>query len=109
MEERYGNTKVVARPQRQTLLAFSRLDFTGRMGRRAASLPRTCRSLRTYRSGNLNTTSAPSLVCEVSSLEQSMSWNIGSRTMMDNMSIDTDPQQQEAASPQVLVVRSFLR
>ena len=38
-----------------------------------------------------------------------MSWNIGSRTMMDNMSIDTDPQQQEAASPQVLVARSFLR
>jgi hypothetical protein len=27
----------------------------------------------------------------------------------DNMSIDTDPQQQEAASPLVLVVRSFLR
>lgn len=26
-----------------------------------------------------------------------------------NMSIDTDPQQQKAASPQVLVVRSFLR
>jgi hypothetical protein len=26
-----------------------------------------------------------------------------------NMSIDTDPQQQEAASPQMLVVRSFLR
>jgi hypothetical protein len=26
-----------------------------------------------------------------------------------NLSIDTDPQQQEAASPQVLVVRSFLR
>ena len=26
-----------------------------------------------------------------------------------NISIDTDPQQQEAASPQVLVVRSFLR
>jgi hypothetical protein len=26
-----------------------------------------------------------------------------------NMSIDTDPQQQEAASPQVLVVRSFSR
>jgi hypothetical protein len=26
-----------------------------------------------------------------------------------NMSIDADPQQQEAASPQVLVVRSFLR
>ena len=26
-----------------------------------------------------------------------------------NMSIDTDPQQQEAASPQVLVVRSSLR
>jgi hypothetical protein len=25
------------------------------------------------------------------------------------MSIDADPQQQEAASPQVLVVRSFLR
>jgi hypothetical protein len=26
-----------------------------------------------------------------------------------NLSIDTDPQQQEAASPQMLVVRSFLR
>jgi hypothetical protein len=26
-----------------------------------------------------------------------------------NLSIDTDPQQQEAASPQALVVRSFLR
>ncbi|OGB22326.1 MAG: hypothetical protein A3I66_20605 [Burkholderiales bacterium RIFCSPLOWO2_02_FULL_57_36] len=26
-----------------------------------------------------------------------------------NLSIDTDPQQQEAASPLVLVVRSFLR
>jgi hypothetical protein len=26
-----------------------------------------------------------------------------------NMSIDTDPQQQKAASPRVLVVRSFLR
>jgi hypothetical protein len=26
-----------------------------------------------------------------------------------NMSIDTDPQQQAAASPLVLVVRSFLR
>jgi hypothetical protein len=26
-----------------------------------------------------------------------------------NLSIDTDPQQQEAASPRVLVVRSFLR
>jgi len=26
-----------------------------------------------------------------------------------NISIDTDPQQQEAASPRVLVVRSFLR
>jgi hypothetical protein len=26
-----------------------------------------------------------------------------------NMSIDADPQQQEAASPRVLVVRSFLR
>jgi hypothetical protein len=26
-----------------------------------------------------------------------------------NMSIDTDPQQQEAASPRVLVVRSSLR
>jgi len=26
-----------------------------------------------------------------------------------NMSIDTDPQQQEAASPQVLVVRSSSR
>jgi hypothetical protein len=28
---------------------------------------------------------------------------------MHNKSIDTVPQQQEAASPQVLVVRSFLR
>jgi hypothetical protein len=26
-----------------------------------------------------------------------------------NWSIDADPQQQEAAAPQVLVVRSFLR
>jgi hypothetical protein len=26
-----------------------------------------------------------------------------------NLSIDTDPQQQKAASPRVLVVRSFLR
>jgi hypothetical protein len=26
-----------------------------------------------------------------------------------NLSIDTDPQQQEAAAPHVLVVRSFLR
>jgi hypothetical protein len=26
-----------------------------------------------------------------------------------NLSIDTDPQQHKAASPQVLVVRSFLR
>jgi len=26
-----------------------------------------------------------------------------------NLSIDADPQQQEAASPRVLVVRSFLR
>jgi hypothetical protein len=29
--------------------------------------------------------------------------------MSHNLSIDTDPQQQEAASPQVLVVRSFSR
>jgi hypothetical protein len=29
--------------------------------------------------------------------------------MHSNLSIDTDPQQQEAASPQMLVVRSFLR
>jgi hypothetical protein len=29
--------------------------------------------------------------------------------MRHNLSIDADPQQQEAASPQVLVVRSFLR
>jgi hypothetical protein len=29
--------------------------------------------------------------------------------MSHNLSIDTDPQQQEAASPLVLVVRSFLR
>jgi hypothetical protein len=28
--------------------------------------------------------------------------------MRHNLSIDTDPQQQEAASPQVLVVRSSL-
>jgi len=27
----------------------------------------------------------------------------------DNMSIDTDPHQQEAAPPLMLVVRSFLR
>jgi len=30
-------------------------------------------------------------------------------TMLPNLPIDTDPQQQEAASPQVLVVRSFSR
>jgi len=30
-------------------------------------------------------------------------------SLMFNMSIDTDPQQQEAATPQVLVGRSFLR
>jgi hypothetical protein len=29
--------------------------------------------------------------------------------MQANLSIDADPQQQEAASPHVLVVRSFLR
>jgi hypothetical protein len=29
--------------------------------------------------------------------------------MLANLPIDTDPQQQEAASPQVLVVRSFSR
>jgi hypothetical protein len=29
--------------------------------------------------------------------------------MRPNISIDTDPQQQDAASPQVLVVRSSLR
>jgi hypothetical protein len=29
--------------------------------------------------------------------------------MLANLSIDTDPQQQEAASPRILVVRSFLR
>ena len=29
--------------------------------------------------------------------------------MPSNLSIDADPQQQEAASPRVLVVRSFLR
>jgi hypothetical protein len=28
---------------------------------------------------------------------------------LSNLSIDSDPQQQEAASPLVLVVRSFLR
>src|SRR5438105_5020142 len=31
------------------------------------------------------------------------------RVLMSNLSIDTDPQQQEAASPLMLVVRSFLR
>jgi hypothetical protein len=31
------------------------------------------------------------------------------RMQLDNMSIDTDPQQQAAAPPLVLVVRSFLR
>jgi hypothetical protein len=31
------------------------------------------------------------------------------RSATYNLSIDTDPQQQEAASPQMLVVRSFLR
>jgi hypothetical protein len=29
--------------------------------------------------------------------------------MQSNLSIDTDPQQQEAAPPLMLVVRSFLR
>jgi hypothetical protein len=29
--------------------------------------------------------------------------------MQANLSIDADPQQQEAASPRMLVVRSFLR
>ena len=29
--------------------------------------------------------------------------------VLDNLSIDADPQQQEAASPRMLVVRSFLR
>ncbi len=29
--------------------------------------------------------------------------------MRHNMSIDADPQQQEPASPRMLVVRSFLR
>jgi len=29
--------------------------------------------------------------------------------MRDNISIDADPQQQEAAPPRMLVVRSFLR
>jgi hypothetical protein len=31
------------------------------------------------------------------------------RSVQVSMSIDTDPQQQEAASPQVLVARSFFR
>ncbi len=34
---------------------------------------------------------------------------MGPRKMNANLSIDADPQRQEAASPQVLVVRSFLR
>jgi hypothetical protein len=38
-----------------------------------------------------------------------MDVNLMSEAMRLNMSIDTDPQQQNAASPQVLVVRSFLR
>jgi len=29
------------------------------------------------------------------------------RAMLSSMSIDTDPQQQEAATPRMLVVRSF--
>jgi hypothetical protein len=29
--------------------------------------------------------------------------------LLSNLSIDTDPQQQEAASPHMLMVRSFLR
>ena len=32
-----------------------------------------------------------------------------SSEMTANKSLDTDPQQQEAASPRMLVVRSFLR
>jgi hypothetical protein len=36
-------------------------------------------------------------------------WLALASTASYNKSIDTDPQQQEAASPQVLVVRSFLR
>ena len=42
----------------------------------------------------------------------SMSACIESLPFLDgraNMSIDTDPKQQKAASPQMLVVRSFLR
>jgi hypothetical protein len=35
--------------------------------------------------------------------------NVSNGRVSFNMSIDTDPQQQEAASPQVLVVRLFLR
>ena len=34
---------------------------------------------------------------------------IRSVPVQPNLSIDADPQQQEAASPLVLVVRSFLR
>jgi hypothetical protein len=33
----------------------------------------------------------------------------GGGLLLSNLSIDTDPQQQEAASPRELVVRSFLR
>ena len=35
--------------------------------------------------------------------------NSGSSQMTPNMSVDTDPHLQEAASPQRVVVRSFLR
>jgi hypothetical protein len=35
--------------------------------------------------------------------------NVSNLLHASNLSIDTDPQQQEAASPLVLVVRSFLR
>jgi len=35
--------------------------------------------------------------------------NEASSLPLANLSIDTDPQQQKAASPRVLVVRSFLR
>jgi len=35
--------------------------------------------------------------------------SVTSGEAMHNKSIDTDPQQQEAAPPRVLVVRSFLR
>jgi hypothetical protein len=45
----------------------------------------------------------------VQSLYLSMCAQSPFRQVMSNFSIDSDPQQQKAAPPKVLVVRSFLR